>query len=53
MLGCDCRDTYAALAPARSIAVGVSQPGCVSVTGQTPLGAAILTVALAHPEVHL
>lgn len=53
MLGCDCRDTYAALAPARSIAVGVSQPGCVSVTGQTPLGAAILTAALAHPEVHL
>lgn len=53
MLGCDCRDTYAALAPARSIAVGMSQPDCISVTGQTPLGAAILTASLAHPEVEL
>lgn len=53
MLGCDCRGTYAALAPARIIAVGMSQPDCISVTGQTPLGAAILTAALAHPEVVL
>lgn len=51
MLGCDCRDTYAPLAPARCISVGRQLPGCTSVTGQAPLAAAILTAALAHPEV--
>lgn len=53
MLACDCRITHAALNPSRWISVVESVDGAVSVMGQTPLAAAILTAALAHPEVNL
>ena len=53
MLGHDCRETHACLHPGRWIYVGDAVPGLFCIEGQTPLGAAVLATALAHPEVKL
>lgn len=53
MLACDCRATHAPIAPSRWISVGGCVDGAVAVEGQTPLAAAILAVAFAHPEVNM
>jgi len=53
MLGDDCRGAYSCMSSAKWISVDIDGDtfGAIAVNGQTPVAAAIIVAALAHPEV--